>query len=253
MEAHAIPEVDFVPGSLVVGDLHLDVGGEHAPPRFLAWLDQLRDVPRLVVLGDLFDAWIGPAHLGLGGAQETVRAFAALVARGTEVDVLWGNRDFLLDRGFEEASGVRVRRSGLIGRTEGGRVLMIHGDELCTRDRAYQRLRRVIRSGPVRFLIRHLPRPIALRAAARLRRASTQAVARKPSEDKAMQVEAVERQLESRGCGVLVCGHAHEFRDEPVGGGGRWMVVDDWGRGRDQVRVLPGGELVGEASGAAEP
>lgn len=246
-----MPELELPSGSIAVGDLHLDVGGDRAPKAFLEWLTALEGVPRLVILGDLFDAWIGPAHLGLGGAAETARALAQLVSRGTAVDVVWGNRDFLLDRNFEEASGVCLRPRGLVGRTAQGRVLLIHGDELCTEDLPYQRLRRVIRSRPIRFLIRHLPRAVALWAARRLRRASTQAVARKPAEHKAMQVDAVSRQLEAHGCDTLVCGHAHRFRDEPVGATGRWVVVDDWGRGRDQVRVLADGGLLVEASTAA--
>ncbi|HVS18546.1 MAG TPA: UDP-2,3-diacylglucosamine diphosphatase, partial [Planctomycetota bacterium] len=92
------------PGTCIVGDLHLDVSWGAAPPAdFLAWLANLRGVPRLVVLGDLFDAWIGPRHLELPAAAAAVEGLRALTDAGTRVDLLLGNRDFLLDGHFEAA------------------------------------------------------------------------------------------------------------------------------------------------------
>ena len=80
-----LPELPLASGTRIIGDLHLDVSGrgEAAPlAGFERWLAELRGVPRLVILGDLFDAWIGPAHLNVSAAGTVVDAIAALVARG---------------------------------------------------------------------------------------------------------------------------------------------------------------------------
>jgi UDP-2,3-diacylglucosamine hydrolase len=248
-----LPDVSIEPGSLVISDLHLDVGaGASRPERFEAWLAGLRGVPRLVILGDLFDAWIGPAQAELPAARSVLAALRELAARGTAVDVVPGNRDFLLEAVFERASGAKVRPGGLVGRLEGGtRSLLIHGDELCTLDRGYQRLRRVLRSAPVRWSAPRVPRPAALWVARRLRRASTQALAVKPSAETEQQAEAVRELARSHDASTLVCGHAHRFRDETLAGGPRWIVIGAFGGPRDLLRVATGGAIEALESGAA--
>ena len=103
--APRLPEILLEPGTLVLGDLHLDVSPRGAPPeRFANWLRALEDVPRVVILGDLFDAWVGPSHLRLPAARAVCELLAELPRRGTALEVLHGNRDFLLDRAFERGS-----------------------------------------------------------------------------------------------------------------------------------------------------
>jgi len=262
--ARALPVVPLLPGSRIVADLHLDVLDEPRPEGFLDWLGRIRGAPRLVILGDLFEFWVGPAQVGPAGG--VLAALRELVEAGTAVDLVPGNRDFLLDRSFERASGARVRPRGLVGRLtaeaepgggaggEGAaterRVLLIHGDELCTRDRGYQRLRRVLRSAPVRWLAPRLPEGVATRLARRLRGASRRAVAQKPRPETELPPAEAAARARAHGCRSLVCGHAHRFRDEPLEGGGRWLVVDAFGGRRDALRVSPGGELRVEGSRA---
>ena len=206
-----------------------------------------------MILGDLFDAWVGPAHVRIEAARTVLEALAALARRGTAIDVIPGNRDFLMEASFERASGARVWGRGVIGVQQEGRgerVLMIHGDELCTLDLAYQRMKRVLRSRAVRGAVPLVPAPWALWLARRLRRASVDAVQRKPSAEKEQQEAAVRELAGVHGCGTVVCGHAHLFRDERLPGGPRWVVVGAFGGGRDVLRLGVGGALaVLEASG----
>lgn len=238
-------------GSLVVADLHIDVERPGAERAFTRWLAGLSDVPRLVVLGDLFEYWVGRAELASPGAREVVGALAGLRARGTEIDVVPGNRDFLLDRSFERASGARLRQAGIVGETGGGEaVLLVHGDELSTLDRRYQRMRAVLRSAPMRFLAPRVPLFVARRAARSLRRASRREVAVKPEAVVAMQPDAAEREARAAGAATLVCGHAHRAEDRRLPSGLRWIVLDAFGGPRDALRVGPGGELRLVPSGA---
>jgi len=248
-EPEELPEVPFENGSLVIGDAHLDVGpGASEPAEFLRWLAALEHVPHLVILGDLFDAWIGPAQARLPAARAVLAGLRRLTAAGTEVDLVPGNRDFLLEETFERESGARIRPGGLIGTLAAqvgpvGRVLLVHGDELCTLDLGYQRLKRVVRSAPARWRALRLPAPAAVWAAKRLRKASVRAVAAKPPAAKAQQELAVRTLGLRHACATLVCGHAHVFRDVHPSGGPRWIVVDAYGGARDLVRVGPSGEL----------
>lgn len=272
------PEIALPEGAWVIADLHLDPADEHGAAALFAFLERIEGAPLLLVLGDLFDAWVGDAHLAFPGARRVARALARLEAAGTGVEIVHGNRDFLLGEGFARASGARVRPFGLVGRLEAGakrgpdgfggerpaeaerarRVLFVHGDELSTLDRPYQRLRRVLRSPPVLALAPRVPRRLALSLARRLRGASRAAVAAKPSATTALQADAARFLAEREGCATLVCGHAHRFREERLAGDVRWLVLDAFGAARDAL-VVQAGALVPTISrppaesGATEP
>lgn len=230
----SLPEVDFEPGTAVICDLHLDLGREDPSADFEALLSSLHGIPRLVILGDLFDYWVGPAQLRLPGAPRILDALAALTKSGAKLDVLFGNRDFLLGRSFAERTGAVLRPEGLVGRLPGGaRSLLIHGDQLCTKDVGYQRLRCVLRSRFIQGLAPHLPLWVSERLAKRLRRASTAAIQAKPSEEKSIQATAA-LDWSSRSCvQEVICGHAHEYRDETLGNGSRLRVLDALGGAKD--------------------
>jgi UDP-2,3-diacylglucosamine hydrolase len=261
----AAPEVPLATGTLVIADLHLDVTTVDGVASFASWLDHLdrtkgpARVPRLVILGDLFDVWVGPAQARLAGAPLVLDALQRLTREGTAIDLVPGNRDFLLERSFEARTGVRLHAEGFVGvgaASKTGtptRTLFVHGDTLCTRDVGYQRLRRVLRSKPVSWLAPRMPLAIGTRVARRLRRASVRAVAAKLPDEKSIQRDAVVAAARAARCSVLVCGHAHTFRDETIGdpAGGeaglgsslRFVVVDAWGGPRDLLRLDEDGVL----------
>jgi UDP-2,3-diacylglucosamine hydrolase len=239
----ALPEVPLAPGTLFVADLHLDLEDERAVAAFLGFLERAADAPRLVVLGDLFEYWLGRAHAETPGGERVIAALAARARAGRRFDLVPGNRDFLLDAGFERVAGATVHPAGFVGVLPGGgRVAFLHGDELATRDRAYQRLRRVIRSRAVVGLAPRLPLAVSRALARRLRRASRTAVARKPAADKALQPEAAAALARSLGVGAVVCGHAHAYRFERIGAV-EWTVLDAFGGRRDALLVTAAGEL----------
>jgi len=229
-----LPRVPLAAGTVVIGDLHLDLFDEaHAAP-FAAWCAGL-DAPRLVILGDLFEFWVGKKQLRVPGARAVLAGMSDLVARGCAVDVLWGNRDFLLDHHFERPSGATVHRHGLLGDHPGGPTLLVHGDELCTLDVGYQRFKRVVRAAPIRWLATHLPFERQRKIAAGLRAQSVRSVAAKPSPTKSMQPDAADSLARAHAATSLACGHAHVFRDERLPSGARWLVIDGWEGARDAL------------------
>jgi UDP-2,3-diacylglucosamine hydrolase len=240
-------------GSLIIGDLHLDPHDPEDCSRFSAWLQGIAP-PHLVVLGDLFDAWIGPKHEEAAGARVVTAALAALCAGGAGLHVLHGNRDFLLGPSFEAKTGAQIHAQGFDATLEDGtRLALIHGDELCSRDIAYQRLRRILRSPLLLALAPRLPRALAGAIARRLRRASTAALKIKQGGVKAMQEEACRSLARRRHAALVLAGHAHRARDEMLSDGPRWMVVDAFGGPQDLVVVGAGGTLCLAASGARAP
>ena len=242
-----LPWIDLGPGSRVVADAHLDAADEAACEPFVRWTRELEGAPALAVLGDLFDVWVGPAQARMPGAAAVLDALAELAGAGTRVVIVPGNRDFLLDRSFEQRARARVAPEGFrarIGDERSGRVAVcVHGDTLCTLDRDYQRLRRVLRSAPVQWIAPRLPLWTGTALARRLRRASVRAIAAKPSQEKSVQPSAAAALARAQGASLVVCGHAHAYRDVVLEGGVRWIVLDAFGGERSVVTVARDGSL----------
>ena len=247
----ALPEIDLHEGARVIADLHLDLGDPQSVAPFLGFLAGLRGCPQLVVLGDLFDVWVGPAQMSEGEAPRVLGALAHLEKQGTKLYVVHGNRDFLLEQRFAERVWGTLLPDGFVARLpDGSRMLCLHGDTLCTRDRGYQRLRRVLRSRPLLWVAPRLPYWFSRAVARRLRRASVEAIAAKPADEKSIQKDAVAEAAREHRAAIVLCGHAHQFRDERVGDA-RWIVLDAFGGARDTLAITGGGLQVCRTVGGA--
>lgn len=222
-----------------VADLHLRADEPERLRRFVAWLPGLGTRGHLFVLGDLFDAWVGAKNLRVEGFRPALDALAAAAAGGLRVVVIHGNRDFLLDGTFEKRTGALVAGDACRVRLGRRRALLLHGDTLCTRDRAYLRYRRVVRSPPVRAIARTLPLGLALAVAGGLRGRSRAALAGKPAQTTALDVEEGLRLAEEAGCEALMCGHVHA-PSVRVGRGRVLLVLPAWGEGGLGARFRDG-------------
>jgi len=143
---------------LFVSDVHLDAQRAQATEQFLEFLDaEARRAEALYILGDLFEAWVGDDDRDSGN-ERVCRALRALAASGVACFALHGNRDFLLGAGFCARSGCRLLSDPVIAQFDGERVLLTHGDALCTDDHSYQELRSIVRDGTWQRRFLALPR-----------------------------------------------------------------------------------------------
>ncbi|MFG0319350.1 MAG: UDP-2,3-diacylglucosamine diphosphatase, partial [Planctomycetota bacterium JB042] len=196
---------------VLASDVHLSPARPGTTESFLRFLrERVAGADRLCVLGDLFDFWVGRRQLGVPELEPVWDALTALSAAGTEVVLFHGNRDFLL--GGPEAARCGGRVTGEEEEQElfGRRVLLLHGDSLCTLDVDYQKSKRLLRSWIPRFLSWALPRPAAFALARRVRKTSSDSVSRKSPEEMDLVGDAV-RARYGEGIDAMVCGHVHEI------------------------------------------
>lgn len=213
----------------VVGDVHLSAAHPERTARLLAFLSaEAGRGGTLVLLGDLFDWWVGRGQEREPPAAEVAAALARLCAAGTRVCFQPGNRDFALTGlpGVPLEVWPDVVRTSLGGR----RALLTHGDLLVSGDAAYQRLRRVLRSGPVRFALRTLPYGALARAARLLRRRSQGALRVKDPRLLDIDYGLAARWLEAADAQVLVAGHVHTgvHHRQATPPGREVLVLKDW-------------------------
>jgi UDP-2,3-diacylglucosamine hydrolase len=223
----AKPALRSVARAAVVSDLHLTPDDAAALDRFLAFVRKLPGrVDALWILGDLFEAYVGTKHLRVPGYRALVHALDALAGNGVAVTCLHGNRDFLLDAGFTKATGARVAGDEDAFESGGKRILCVHGDLFCVRDRKYQAMRRKLRSPLVRAAARTLPLPVLLSFARKLRKTSAEAIAMKTSAEMGIVDSEVEARLRE-GFDVVICGHVHDPRRTALAGG-ELVVLPAW-------------------------
>jgi UDP-2,3-diacylglucosamine hydrolase len=194
---------------LFVSDVHLDASVPEAIEQFLGFLDgHARDAEALYILGDLFETWIGDDDADPAKA-EVCAALRGLTATGVATFVIHGNRDFLLGCDFCRRTGCELLVDPTLVELDGERVLLTHGDALCTDDRAYQALRSTVRTHA--WQRRFLGLPLATRAqlAHQARAGSQVHTARVVKEIMDVNADAVAQSFRALGVRRMIHGHTH--------------------------------------------
>lgn len=134
------------PHSLFVSDLHLCRSRPAITEQFLTFLHtEATEAEALYILGDLFEYWAGDDDVDDVHHQGIIAGLRQLAAKGTNIFFMHGNRDFLLGQVFANAAGIRLLHDPTIIDLYGKRILLSHGDALCTDDVDYQAFRRQVR------------------------------------------------------------------------------------------------------------
>lgn len=131
--------------SLLISDLHLCDSRPAITAQFLGFLQQqASQAEALYILGDFFEYWAGDDDLAQH--QPIIQALHTLSEQGTRLYFMHGNRDFLIGEAFAAAAGLALLPDPTLVTLYGKRVLLSHGDALCTDDIAYQAFRRQVRA-----------------------------------------------------------------------------------------------------------
>lgn len=186
--------------------------GDPALTVFLRWLEAFESsgTPTLVLLGDLFQVWLGMAGAGTAEQGRVLDALGGLTGRGRTVVYLAGNRDYFVE-GPARQAGISVAESWEI-RAQDVLVHFEHGDLINTSDRNYLRWREISRSGAVRALVNVLRPSWQLRLARRLEASLAETNRAYKNYEPADELETWAEGLARRGVDLAVLGHFHVNR-----------------------------------------
>jgi len=234
----------------LIADAHLGGPGGQAAP-LVAQLDALagQGAEHLVVMGDLFQGWVGLRRFETPEVAAVVAALGRLRAAGVRVDYIEGNRDFFLAEGpyarvFDSVTGEVAFEAG------GVRYLAVHGDGLDRRDWQYQFWRRASKSAPSRFVLARTPRRLARRLVASTERRLARTNRRHKRKVPEPVIRAYAERRLAEGHDVLLLGHFHEERRWQVTGGEVW-VLEAWFTSRRVEWLPPRGGARGGPEGEA--
>jgi len=195
--------------TLFIADLHLQTEEPAITAGFLRFLHgEARSADALYILGDLFEAWIGdddpnPLH------REIACAIKSLADSGVPCYFIHGNRDFLIGKRFATESGMQLLPEEKVLDLYGRRVLIMHGDTLCTDDPGYLAFRAKVHTPWIQKLFLALPLFIRRRIAQKMRDDSKAANSSKSMEIMDVNAQAVVEVMEKHHVQWLIHGHTH--------------------------------------------
>ncbi len=229
--------------TLFISDLHLDDRRPETTTLLLKFLqDEAVHADALYILGDLFEFWLGddvPSECSV----EVASALNHLVKDGVPCHFMHGNRDFLLQDRYANLAGMKLLPEEHVIDLYGERVLLMHGDSLCTDDVAYQQFRTMVRNPAWQqeFLARSPQERLQIALQAR----DASATHKGNLDMNIMDVNQgqVKAAFERHGVLRMIHGHTHRpaIHDlEIQGQSAQRIVLGDWYTQGSVLRVQPG-------------
>ena len=214
--------------ALFLADAHLCKPSDQNYRALLALLDeQCGKTDLLVLLGDIFEFWIGKATVTDNYAP-LIDAFERMHRQGTKLVYVEGNHDFHLGPVFTQQLNCQVFPDGGSIDLDGKKIFLAHGDLANPDDAGYRRLRKLLRSDLVRFLIRTLPNKLLMTIGDRAGYESRKSSVEQRRNCPALEIlQPYAEAILARGHQAIVTGHYHQPFHKKLGDG-ELIALGDW-------------------------
>ncbi len=221
-----LTEIAPLTNPIIISDLHL---APTKPKTIMAFVRFMKTIapryPELVILGDLFDYWIGDdASYTMAAVADALRAYSA--SHG--LYIMHGNRDFMMGERFAREIGATLLRDPAVGVLRGERILLSHGDLWCTFDADYQMVRRRVRSVWWQWIMLRLPLKKRLQVAEDARARSRTRKSVKAAYITDVDERALDEAARNLEAAVVIHGHIHRPGITTTAGGVTRAVLPDW-------------------------
>lgn len=130
------------------------------------WLEQIReDAQQIYLMGDLYDSWMEYKKVVPKGTVRFLGKLAELSDAGIDIIIFTGNHDLWMHGYFEEELNARVYKTVKSLEINGKSFHIGHGDGLCTREKSYRLLKKLLHHPISQFLYHQLHPDLGLRLA----------------------------------------------------------------------------------------
>lgn len=221
-----LTEVAPLENPVIISDLHLTT---KKPATIMGFFRFMKDVAphysELVILGDLFDFWIGDD--AMEAAEPIIAQLKLFSSLGHRLLIMPGNRDVMIGEDFARACGAELLAPQVKVSIKGRDVLLSHGDEWCLLDKEYQAFRAMVRNPDWQRMA--LSKSVAERVAMATNARSQSEGDKRVKTDAEMDVveSAVAESARDFGVDCVIHGHTHKPMAHVSGPVHRW-VVPDW-------------------------
>ena len=215
-----------------ISDLHLERIESPITNIFTAFLDDLNQNDSLYILGDLFESWIGDDNVS-ELSQYISDRLLMLSERDISVAIMHGNRDFLIGEDFCKASSIELINDPRIIEIDTKKVMLTHGDELCTDDKEYQAFRSIVRNPLWQKDFLNFPISKREKIAGEAKDASKDSKESKAMEIMDVNTDAVLKAFNDQNIEIMIHGHTHRPNIHKVSNEGKNLtryVLGDWSK-----------------------
>ena len=215
-----------------ISDLHLERIESPITNIFTAFLDDLNQNDSLYILGDLFESWIGDDNVS-ELSQYISDRLLMLSERDISVAIMHGNRDFLIGEDFCKASSIKLINDPRIIEIDTKKVMLTHGDELCTDDSEYQAFRSVVRNPLWQKDFLNFPISKREKIAGEAKDASKDSKDNKAMEIMDVNTDAVLKAFNDHDIEIMIHCHTHRPNIHKVSNEGKNLtryVLGDWSK-----------------------
>ncbi|MCZ6803418.1 MAG: UDP-2,3-diacylglucosamine diphosphatase [Proteobacteria bacterium] len=197
--------------TLFVSDLHLSHLRPDKPGLFKKLLaGPAKKADALYILGDLFDDfWIGCDDKRPPNPDVISTLHDYSNDKHTRLFIMRGNRDFHLNNDFVKATNCELIDDPSEIVLDGKKILIMHGDSLCTDDVKYQNWRRFITNPFIKWIYSIMPLILRKRISHGVRTYTAEAVQKKSQEIIDVSQQTVVETMNSFGIMTLIHGHTH--------------------------------------------
>ena len=210
-----------------ISDIHLSEDTPHLTNAFKTFLNESKQkCTHLFILGDLFEIWIGDDDEN-AFIEEIKKTLIDFTTNGPETFFMHGNRDFLLGENFANEVGISILPDPYTLDINGLRVILSHGDFLCTDDVDYINFRNQVRSKDWQndFLSKNIEERKQI--AQSLRSDSKKATSDKSLEITDANLETVNKFIKEHNPDIFIHGHTHRPKIHQHDSTQR-IVLGDW-------------------------
>jgi len=198
--------------TVFISDLHIDSDKPEIGRQFLDFIEGLKKsvgkLDALYILGDWFESWVGDDD-----PDESKWACINAVKELSELDIhcyfMAGNRDFLVGEKFAHASGCQILEDPTIMGMYGKKIMLLHGDTLCTDDVQYQEFRAMSRDPDWQQQISMLPLEQRIAMAAQIREQSKIDTGNKANDIMDVNKDEVLKTFTDNKVDIIIHGHTH--------------------------------------------
>ena len=193
-----------------ISDLHLHPQRSDIQERFNKFIAWCKTVPikKIYILGDFFHAWAGDDSID-EWSRSIAQQLQELVQLKIKLFYMHGNRDFLLSNNFAKLAGWTILPEPSVIELGEEKVLLVHGDHYCIKDKSHQRFRKLTRNSLFSWLFLCLPLSFRLKMVDKVRQISKNSQY-KTMEQMDVNTDSVLRHMDKMKVTTLIHGHTHK-------------------------------------------
>jgi len=224
---------------IFISDTHLQGLADENQQTLVNFLDQIKeDTNLLVILGDLFDFWMGNNKKAFEQYRPILDKLLEIKEGGIGIKYLEGNHDFFLGSFFSRDLKAEIYPDCLEMELEGKRIYLAHGDLVDSQDYRYRAFRMFLRNKLVFYLLRAaFPDNLGWKLANRFSRASRESRETVGKDYQRIFQEFALSKFE-QGFDVVILGHSHQPEFLRTSIDGKEKLYVNLGYCREQLSYL---------------